>query len=65
MAQVLSGAVVAWILKSTVILLTGLGVGYLLRKSAANVRHLVLSLTATGLLILPLATAVLPALQLD
>ena len=46
--------------KATVILLVAAGVTLLLRRSAASLRHLVWTLACGGVLVLPLASAVLP-----
>jgi beta-lactamase regulating signal transducer with metallopeptidase domain len=55
---------VALTLRSTVVLTAALGLAWLLRRSSAAARHHLLTLTALGLLAVPVLTAVLPRLEL-
>jgi len=58
------GWLVALTLRSTVVLSVALGLGLLLRRSSAVARHRLLTLTAVGLLALPVLSWVLPSLEL-
>ena len=55
---------VALALRSTVVLLVALGLGWLLRRSSATSRHRLLTATAVSLLALPILPEVLPNLEL-
>jgi beta-lactamase regulating signal transducer with metallopeptidase domain len=55
---------VALSLRSTVVLAAALGLGWLLRRSSADARHRLLTLTAVGLLGLPTLPGVLPSFEL-
>ena len=54
----------ALILRSTVVLSAALGLAWLLHRSSAAARHRLLTVTAVGLLALPVLTGVLPPLEL-
>ncbi len=60
-------AAFAWLaeltLRSTLVLTVALGLGLLLRRSRAEARHRLLTLTALGLLVLPALPRVLPSLE--
>jgi beta-lactamase regulating signal transducer with metallopeptidase domain len=55
---------VALALRSTVVLLVALGLGWLLRRSSATSRHRLLTATAVSLLALPVLPEMLPSLEL-
>ena len=61
-------AAFAWLaeltLRSTLVLTVALGIELLLRRSRAEARHRLLTLTALGLLVLPALPRVLPSLEL-
>jgi len=50
--------------KSTVVLLVALAAAKLMRRGSASLRHFLYAITIVGVLLLPLAAALLPALGL-